>query len=268
MMPSSERTSSTSSSDGEDLRAFFGLERRLLELLSTRVVPSTFGVAYLDDDFPTRYYSNFLLADQRLEDASPDRLIEETDQVLADRDHRRILVRHEERAQRFAPTFARHGFESSVEVVMLHARSPDRAGQLAVEQLPFDGVSSLIVETYQEEAAGPDASDHDFPQQHGKFERAIGARFFATRIDGELAGLCELHMNGGDAMVENVVTLERFRGRGVARSVILRAIEVARDAGARRVFIVTDEDDWPKELYARLGFDPIGWERTFTKATT
>jgi hypothetical protein len=24
------------------------------------------------------------------------------------------------------------------------------------------------------------------------------------------------------------------------------------------VFIVADDDGWPKQLYARLGFDPIG----------
>jgi hypothetical protein len=45
-------------------------------------------------------------------------------------------------------------------------------------------------------------------------------------------------------------------------SVILRAVQAARDAGARHVFIVADEEDWPRHLYARLGFDQIGrtWE--------
>jgi N-acetylglutamate synthase-like GNAT family acetyltransferase len=263
MVPGIERTPPSSSRDGDELRAFFGLERRLLELLSTRVVRCTHGVAYLDDDFPTRYYSNFLLADRGLEDATADFLIEEADEVLEDRAHRRIRVRDEgEVPERSAEMFAQRGFEASREVVMRHARSPDRAGPLAVEELPFDGVSSLILETYEEDAA----SDQDFTQQHRKFERAIGARFFASRVDGELAGLCELHRNGVDAMVENVVTLERFRGRGVARSIVLRAIEAARDAGAARVFIVADDEDWPKELYARLGFDAIGQERIFTKA--
>ena len=62
--------------DAEALRSFYALERWFLERVSTRVVPSAFGVAYLDDDFPTRYYSNFLLVDRRLEDASVDGLID------------------------------------------------------------------------------------------------------------------------------------------------------------------------------------------------
>jgi GNAT superfamily N-acetyltransferase len=96
----------------------------------------------------------------------------------------------------------------------------------------------------------------------------IGAQFFTASVAGEPAGLCELHRDATDAMVENVFTLERARGHGVARSVVLRAIEVARDEGAGHVFIVTDDDDWPKELYARLGFDRIGRELVFTKVAS
>jgi predicted N-acetyltransferase YhbS len=36
------------------------------------------------------------------------------------------------------------------------------------------------------------------------------------------------------------------------------AIAAAREAGADFVFLVADADDWPKEWYARLGFEPIG----------
>jgi N-acetylglutamate synthase-like GNAT family acetyltransferase len=81
-------------------------------------------------------------------------------------------------------------------------------------------------------------------------------------VDGQLAGNCELYQRGDVAQVEHVGTLKRFRDRGVARSVILRAVRAARETGARHVFIVTDEDDWPRHLYARLGFDQIGrtWE--------
>jgi hypothetical protein len=37
---------------------------------------------------------------------------------------------------------------------------------------------------------------------------------------------------------------------------------VARDEGHDLVFLVADVEDWPRHLYARLGFDEIGrfWE--------
>jgi GNAT superfamily N-acetyltransferase len=263
-MSGSGGTSLTSSRDGEDLAAFFDLERRLLDLLSTRVAPSPFGVGYLDDEFPTRHYSNFLLVDRGLDDASADRLIQEADRVLADRAHLRIVIRDEGVGAALGPTFAQRGLEASHDVVMVHRRSPDRPGALPVAQRTFDDVASLILETYRQEGTSPALADH-FTQQHGKFERVIGARFFTASVAGEPTGLCELHGDATDAMVENVFTLERARGHGVARSVVLRAIEVARGEGARRVFIVTDDDDWPKELYTRLGFDRIGRELVFTK---
>jgi hypothetical protein len=52
----------------------------------------------------------------------------------------------------------------------------------------------------------------------------------------------------------------------VASSVVLAAVEAARTAGAAHVFIVAEEDDWPKDLYARLGFDRVGRIAGFLRA--
>jgi hypothetical protein len=47
---------------------------------------------------------------------------------------------------------------------------------------------------------------------------------------------------------------------------VLAAVGAAREAGAARTNIVADGDDWPKQLYVRLGFDTIGSEAAFLKA--
>jgi ribosomal protein S18 acetylase RimI-like enzyme len=60
-----------------------------------------------------------------------------------------------------------------------------------------------------------------------------------------------------------VATLERFRGRGIARAVVLAAADAARAAGNDLVFLCADTQDWPIELYRRLGFDEIGSEWNF-----
>jgi predicted N-acetyltransferase YhbS len=59
-----------------------------------------------------------------------------------------------------------------------------------------------------------------------------------------------------------VNTLEEHRGRGVGRAVVLAAAAAARASGADLVFLDADADDWPRLLYGRLGFDPVGeaWE--------
>ena len=134
--------------------------------------------------------------------------------------------------------------------------------------MSFDGARALIERAYREDPDLPSEVTAPFTQQHRKFELVIGARFFVAHVDGMQAGHCELFVDGAAALVENVGTLERFRNKGVARSVVLHALEAAREAGAIRTFIVADEEDWPKELYHRLGFDPLGVDVPFTKSSS
>ena len=70
--------------------------------------------------------------------------------------------------------------------------------------------------------------------------------------------MCELYLDGGTAQIEDVATAERFRKKGLATAVVLTAIEAARAAGAELVFLIADAEDWPKEMYAKLGFEEIG----------
>jgi predicted GNAT family acetyltransferase len=55
-----------------------------------------------------------------------------------------------------------------------------------------------------------------------------------------------------------VATVPDHRGREYARAVVVGAARTARGAGAEFVFLVADANDWPKELYRRLGFDELG----------
>jgi GNAT superfamily N-acetyltransferase len=167
-------------------------------------------------------------------------------------------VRDDRDGERLAPAFAEAGYAVERNVMMAHRRPADREPNLPVEELPFADVRPLLHEIYRRDPKLSDPHIGLFTDQHGKFEREIGARFFAVRIDGVLAGDCELYVEGLDAQVEFVDTLEEYRGRGVARAIVLRAVEAAREAGAESVFIVAEEADWPKGLYVRLGFAGIG----------
>jgi hypothetical protein len=40
--------------------------------------------------------------------------------------------------------------------------------------------------------------------------------------------------------------------------VVTRAAGLARDAGHDLIFILADDNDWPKQLYARIGFRSAG----------
>lgn len=251
-----------------DLARFFVLERRLLERLSTRIEPFEHGTAFLDEEFRDRYNSNFLLVEQPLEGVPAKAILQEADRILggASYPHREVVVRDDRHGERLAPAFANHRYTVARNVIMVHRRAPDRDPDLVTEELSFAQVRPLLHEINRRQPwATSDETVRVLTDQHGKFERVIGARFFAVRCEGTLAGNCELYMDDLDAQVENVDTLEEFRGRGVARGVVLRAVRAARDAGAEHVFIVADEADWVRELYGRLGFDRVGRTWQFTR---
>ena len=61
------------------------------------------------------------------------------------------------------------------------------------------------------------------------------------------------------AQVENVYTAPEARGRGYARTLVTHVTRLAVDAGHDLIFITADDEDWPKELYARVGFEARDW---------
>jgi GNAT superfamily N-acetyltransferase len=85
-----------------------------------------------------------------------------------------------------------------------------------------------------------------------------------ARVDGEPAGMFS-SMPGVDGfgLVEDLFVAQPMRGRGIARALIAHATADARARGAGPVIIGSLVDDWPKQLYARLGFRPTFVERVW-----
>jgi GNAT superfamily N-acetyltransferase len=147
-------------------------------------------------------------------------------------------------------------------------RDPDRPGDLeAVDELDHGDARPFLVEVYRRELATAEAP---LVEAFADFRRVVqetaNGRFFAQHVEGRIAGLCELYLVDSVAQVEHVDTLEEYRGRGIARNVVLRAVHEAHVAGADLIVIDADLEDWPIELYRRLGFDEIGRTWAFTKA--
>jgi GNAT superfamily N-acetyltransferase len=93
----------------------------------------------------------------------------------------------------------------------------------------------------------------------GRENQVLGDRLLGVRSgDGHLVAISKLRSDGVIAQVEDVYTAPEARGRGFARALITRAVELARGAGHDLAFIVADDADWPKLFYGRLGFRSVG----------
>ena len=247
------------------MRLAWGVQERT----STRIVPCRWGRAFFRDDLPQRYYSNFVRIESPLAGVEVEDLVRETDRALAGLGHRQIQIDDDDDGARLAPGLVERAYKTDHSALLALRRDPDRAGDLgAVEELDHVAARPFLLEVYRRELTGDDAAlTERFVDFRRVVQEAANGRFFAQRVDGRLAGLCELYLVDGVAQVEHVDTLEEFRGRGIARNVVLRAVHEARAAGADLVVIGADLEDWPIELYRRLGFDEVGRTWVFTKPT-
>lgn len=99
--------------------------------------------------------------------------------------------------------------------------------------------------------------------------RVRGARRLGVRSsDGRLAAITMLFSDGRTGQVEDVYVVPEARGQGFGRMLVTRGIELAREGGHELTFIVADDNDWPKQLYRKLGFDPIGRSWIFHRDLT
>jgi GNAT superfamily N-acetyltransferase len=100
-----------------------------------------------------------------------------------------------------------------------------------------------------------------FNRQAGRLwnERCFGVLDDA----GSPIAITKLRTHEDVTWVEDVYTVPSSRGRGYARMLVTHATDLGRSAGGVLTFIIADDEDWPKDLYARIGFERAGSTRTF-----
>jgi ribosomal protein S18 acetylase RimI-like enzyme len=150
---------------------------------------------------------------------------------------------------------------------MAERRDPEPRPPAAVRELAFAEARPILEEVLRGQPYVDDAETlRQLTDFRAVLERRAGARFLVADADGRPAAICERYVIDGVAQVEDVNTFEGFRGRGLGSAVVLAASRSARAAGCDLVFLVADDGDWPKELYARLGFDVVSRFWAFVRA--
>jgi ribosomal protein S18 acetylase RimI-like enzyme len=244
---------------GEFERAF-ALMDRLDERTAERLEPTPYGPVVVHTRLNRVHDLNFLRAD-RPGDATAEHLAAEAERVQAAAriGHRRVNIRGEGQQDRLEPQFVRLGWQPQHFVVMALRRGPDRPAEHDVRKVEEPVLRPLWAEAIRNEPHGKDERLVEQILEHRRdVARAMPTQLFAAEADGKLVAHTELYSDRGVGQVENVVTLPAYRGRGLARALVLRAVAESRAAGNDLTFLVADADDWPQQLYERLGFETIG----------
>jgi GNAT superfamily N-acetyltransferase len=239
-------------------------ERRLCRGACERSVPHALGEAYFSSTLPHVWVLNQLAVDS---ETGADELVFALDDLYAAFDHRRALVVRPELGTRLAPAFKAAGWLVQRDMVMALRRERDRGAQPGVAR----EVDEPTVRAVEAKTIAEDEPPHS-PTVAGQLlagrsalGRAGRARYFVGAAEGIDACHATLYSDGMIAQVEDVGTAKAYRGRGLARAVCSAAVDAALDAGHELVVIAADDDDWPKKLYARLGFDGVGTRWCFTR---
>lgn len=250
-----------------DFRRAFGFEAAIRERCSTALVPFRWGTALLNADFPKVYDMNYLRVDTDLTDVTAEELIAEADRILGGHEHRELEMVDAEAGERLLSGFQAAGWTLFRALYMVLRRDPDRVVEPGLaEEVEWSELRPTVLDQVRAE---PYATSEDVVLQltdrHDVLAEATGYRHFGARSDGRIVSYADLYSDGVIAQIEEVSTLEAYRNRGLARAVTEAAVATAVAEGHEMVFLVADEDNWPKALYSRLGFDAVGTVFSFRK---
>ena len=252
-----------------------------MERTSTRQERVPWGTAFFHDEYPLRYDANMAIADARSAGRLTDDVVRILDELYGGFRHREIEFASVGDAESIAMGMVEHGYALEQMVVMALRRAADRDPETgAVEELVFDEMEPFIAEMTRREPWG---TEPGMAEMLAEFRRVlvdgVGARFFAQRIDGRLAGSCELYLRGDVAQIEDDehargVPWARCRSqrrparrRGSARGGRIVRLPVRRCAGLataplRTTGVRSDRalalfTRWPHDKASRDGKSPV-----------
>jgi ribosomal protein S18 acetylase RimI-like enzyme len=241
-------------------------QRAMDARLAERSVRTRHGVAYFADTLPRVWDRNFLSVDLGAEATTAELALEaEAVQGGAGLAHRKVSV-DDDLGAVVAVEFARRGWTVHEYLVMPLVQ------ELAAMDLSetLEGTAEDLTPVWRlgiREGTPDDETVRQLLAAQVDRRKAVDVRYFAARVGTQIAAYCELFSWKGVGQVESVMCLEEFRGRGLGKAVTARAARESVEAGHELTFLVADANDWPKEMYRRLGFAEEGRLWNFVRAT-
>ena len=234
-------------------------QRETLELAAEQVIQIPEGWLIRTPSLPLVWSLNQVRVTRPIETGDALALAE---RHLGELPYRQLLVEHEASGAQLEGELAQQGWRVDREVTMRLAHGPDReVDTSAVSDPPVEDALELMARWMREGSAHqPSAQEECELVQSWRLEwRARNARLLGIRgRSGRLAAITMLYSDGLVAQVEDVYTVPEERGRGFARALVTRALQLAAEDRHELTFIVADDRDWPQRLYSRLGFEAVG----------
>ena len=217
------------------------------------------GVAVLDPDFPYSHDNNRLVLTEPV-DASTVEVATAEVAGNAGWPHRVAALLWPDAAG-VAAELGRRGWDTEELLLMARRTGPVSGGERA-EVVAQEAVHEFWTASWRQGLAhlGP-RLDQAVAQLVGREhlnDRVVAVTDVVVREHGRVVASGQLRIDGATAAIDSVLTDPDARGRGYADAVLARALNVAADAGCDLVVLEAAADDWPRNWYARRGFEVVG----------
>jgi ribosomal protein S18 acetylase RimI-like enzyme len=145
--------------------------------------------------------------------------------------------------------------EKATRLLWMLQQAPVPSGDAgpAVEEVDYDETEELRLSWHLEDFA--ETEYERFRIGAREIAMAKGTRVLIIREQGEPIAFTQVQWDGGSAEINGVYVHPEHRGRGLGTAITRAAIAVASEA--EDLWIVADDEDRPKDLYARLGFRTV-----------
>jgi len=243
-----------------------GLERSLAfldaqkRLVADRMEPVDGGIALVTDSLPRVWDLNLLVAEPD-SGAGARHLANEADRIYgaAGMGFRKVVVRDEAAGEELAPAFTTLGWTVESSAVMVRSGEAPAPGATRAEEVPPAEAAAVMAAFRRERPFGRDASViEELAEADARYTERLAARDFAAPAGGPYGASCRLYSLEGTAEIDEVGALSTHRSRGLASAVMRSALAAAAEADHATVFLLADREDWPRDWYARLGFEEVG----------
>lgn len=237
--------------------------------ISEEVREYGWGRAFLCPSLPLVWDLNWVLIERPGLTAAE--VIAAADEALAPFDHRAVAIRDEDDEARLTREFeAVPDWEVETNIYMVWRGAPSSPPAVEAQEVPFADCADLRRELIRDELPAdvtePEETAEQLLEMNRRFGAASGDRWFVAPSQ-DPASACCLLSDGGIGQVEEVGTLKAARGRGLAQAVVLAAATASQKAGHRVTFLTADADDWPREMYEKVGFETRGATRVLRRTS-
>jgi ribosomal protein S18 acetylase RimI-like enzyme len=175
------------------------------------------------------------------------------DQALAGLEHRRLDFERIEAADLRRAELEAAGWKANRLLWMRHELEPPPGPAIEVEEVDYDAVAGLRLAWHLEDYDGSEYDEFKIAAREVAMTREV--RVLAITDNGEPIAFAQLERAGDGAEITQVFVHPEHRGRGCGTAMTRAGILAARDAAD--LWIVADDEDRPKQLYERLGFQPV-----------